>query len=644
MQSSANLLTQPCPDMGLVVAEENRLANIYDIVKNSAADRKRTIAHHDDNTKLLETERLESRNWQEKNELTEKLVANGFHNPRKYLVEYQESSISCPYFGIIGIKDENKRIGEREYLIGRQTLMNGTKVAIVDWRRSEVSRLYYDYLIGEDYLETFNGVEREGVITRRDSVVIAKQVLRRIETPTDTYELIDGAWYVNGAFQTTADTKIKEKDHRLTDIVSLISSDQFRMITSENEGCLLLSGSAGSGKTSVAIHRLSYLQFNKPDNFRQERCIVIVFNRTLRDYLKKTSDDLLGKTRIETFSSWALSALGELGVYSLKTTLQDPYCQQKKNSGVSPLLHKYVKETSRIEPVADLWRFYSQIYFIDTLIPGEKKASFAAEIQQNLIDKSRQVTFSDVSILLRLCQLRKGQGAVVTGALSFYDHLILDEAQDLASTELGALLASTTPKRSCTIAADEQQRILSFIDATGFPKFRTHLQTVGLTKESLSISYRSGRAIMELAAKVSGRPAGETNNPEGVVKFHHATTTEDALLKLRDVVSSLNASDPNSLTAVICKKKTDLTKLHQALAGLDGLSQKPGEVTFDPGILVVIPFQVKGLEFSHVVIWNPSESDYHNNDTDRNLLYVAITRACKELHIVHYKPLVKYLC
>jgi len=66
-------------------------------------------------------------------------------------------------------------------------------------------------------------------------------------------------------------------------------------------------------------------------------------------------------------------------------------------------------------------------------------------------------------------------------------------------------------------------------------------------------------------------------------------------------------------------------------------------VTFDPGILVVIPFQVKGLEFSHVVLWNPSESDYHNNDTDRNLLYVAITRACKELHIVHYKPLVKYL-
>jgi len=43
----------------------------------------------------------------------------------------------------------------------------------------------------------------------------------------------------------------------------------------------------------------------------------------------------------------------------------------------------------------------------------------------------------------------------------------------------------------------------------------------------------------------------------------------------------------------------------------------------------------KGLEFDAVILWNPDERSYHTNDEDAKLMYVAITRAMHELHIIY---------
>ena len=76
------------------------------------------------------------------------------------------------------------------------------------------------------------------------------------------------------------------------------------MITSEaTDGCTLITGGAGSGKTVVSLHRLSCLQFNDPDRFAPERCLVLMFNKVLRNYVRQTSTDLLGSTKVDTFSA-----------------------------------------------------------------------------------------------------------------------------------------------------------------------------------------------------------------------------------------------------------------------------------------------------------------------------------------------------
>jgi len=625
--------------MDIVAKEQERLAEIYKIIDRAAADRSNSIAGHDTRTRELEQERLASVSWKEKNELAEKLVEHSHHNPRKYLNDFS-ANIDSPYFGIIGIDDEDVKIGNREYLIGKQTLLDGNRVVVVDWRKAELSRLFYDYEQGEEYLETIQGREREGILIRKDKIGIGRRILHRIETSSDTYELVDGDWQCNGAtFQTSADTKSLARDHRLVDIIALIDPDQFRMITKDTDGCTYITGGAGCGKTTVALHRLSYLQFNQPGNFRQDRCLVLMFNRVLRNYVLKTSGDLLGKTRVDTFSAWSLTALGQLGVYSLTTSFDDPYSARKKNSAISPLLVRYVKETGKIDPVMDMWRFFSCQFVLDALFtsPGQREA-FASEVQRKLIEKDRVVTFPDLSILLRLSQLRKPADAVVQGALNWYDHVIVDEAQDLAAVELEAILAATSPRRSLTVCADEQQKILSFVDSAGFGNFRQQLQLSGLDKEMLTISYRSAREILELASRVSGKPVDTSKAHSGVVKFYREKDSGDAAMKVRLIAEQAVGKEPNSLTAVICKKKTDIKAVHRVLAGVPGLHGE-GEISFDPGVLVVNAHQVKGVEFTNVILWNPSDTDYRQTVTDRNLLYVAVTRASKRLYAVHWSPL-----
>jgi DNA helicase II / ATP-dependent DNA helicase PcrA len=625
----------------IIELEEKRLSSIYEVIERSSHDRGRAIVLHDGRTRELEKQRLDAVGWREKNSLTEKLVEHGHHNPRKYLVEFEQKN--SPYFGLIGIDDADKRFGQKSYLIGKQMLMDGNRVVIVDWRRAEISQLFYDFEEGEEYEATIQGVDREGVITLKTKVGIDRRTLHRIETSSELLELSEGEWRSkSGAVASSSETKSQQSDHRMVDIVSLISAQQFGMITKNSSGCTYLTGSAGTGKTTVALHRLSYLQFAQPELFRQERCLVLMFNRTLRDYVKKTSNDLLGATRVDTFSAWALTALKALGV-TVITSFEDSFGARKKSSQLSRLLARYVGETRRMDPVVDLWKFYTQPYLQEVLFPEvREREAFRSEIQRKIESKDRIMSFSDVSILLRLCQLRRNPDSTVTGAFNYYDHIVVDEAQDFSQLELESILAASSVRRSLTVCADENQKILSFVDADGFTNFRGKLVSLGLDKETLSLSYRSAREIMELAARVSGRAVDASKAHSGVAAFHEVQSFAAATEKLRELLAELAAADPGALTAVICKKKADVRQIRAALGAFPALH---GEemITFEPGVLVVNTHQVKGLEFTNVVLWDPNDSDYRDNDLDRNLLYVAVTRACKRIDVIHWRALAKGL-
>jgi DNA helicase IV len=631
-----------------IKGEEDRLEYVCRVVDKYIMERGGKLAIHDKKMDTYKKERMDAVDFREKDELNLQMRDLTYHNPRKYLPGFQHSK--NPYLAGLVIQDTNKRIGTQHILFGKQSMTDGSKVIVVDWRKAAISRLYYEWDEGEEYEENINGQERTGIIQKKISYGIRNRSLESLKTGEWWLRKNAGVWgqgidSAPGKPQNaTMSHKENEGDYSLTDIVSLISREQFRLITQNIEGCLHLSGGAGCGKTTVALHRLSFLMFNEPESFRPQRCMVVMFNRSLCDYVKQTSTDLLGNdTSVTTFHAWATKALLSLGVnVRFSANYGKGLATIKKSSGMQQALAEYVASNKRkkeMSAIEDLGRFYACSERIEKHCKplGNAIKAIGAE-SQRLADGATELPFDDAGILLLLEQLRGGQHEY-QGALNWYDHIVIDEAQDLSACELKSLFYATSDKRSMTICADAHQKILDFVDGSGFSAFQMDMQKQGMQAGSLDVSYRSTAQIMDLANRVANRESVEVVNEGPDPRFHYWNNKEETLEHLRRSLAALMAKEPQSLTAVICRYKKEAQEVFQALKGVPGLRLQTSSLSFEPGVLVTNIHQVKGLEFSGVIMWNPTHKAYPYTEIGRNLLYVGLTRASNRLAVYHFEGL-----
>ena len=95
-------------------------------------------------------------------------------------------------------------------------------------------------------------------------------------------------------------------DKHLPDIAALIDPEQFDLITRPDSGPVVIRGGAGSGKTTVALHRIAYLAFAHPTRFAPQRMLVVVWGRALRDYVSKVLPNLgVQGVGVVTWSDWS---------------------------------------------------------------------------------------------------------------------------------------------------------------------------------------------------------------------------------------------------------------------------------------------------------------------------------------------------
>ena len=624
-----------------VFEEEQRLPDICQAVDRYCLDRKAKLVEHDRKIKALGVERLESVDPREKDRLTREIQRLSQYDPAKYLIPFEQKDV--PYLAGVVINDDDPRIGRRHLLFGKQGLIDGSKVVVVDWRKAEVSKLYYEWDEGENYEEDIGPRERSGMIEKKISYGIQKRELLTIQTGAGLLVKTDGVWGDQGQQNASAVRKESVGDHRMVDIVALISREQFKLITQQHEGCLYLTGGAGCGKTTVALHRLSYLLFNHPELFRPQRCLVVMFNRSLCDYVRQTSTDLLTDLLpVETFHSWAAKALRSLGVAAKFSAHPGKGLGHlKKQTGMYQALIEYTRATKEpAHPVADLGAFYSQANLLQKHLTSRKVVQLTRDGHQIVADEAQtpELAFDDAGILLHLIQLRRGNDEC-RETLGWYDHILIDEAQDLSLIELKALTFASSKRRSMTVCADEKQKILDFVDSEGFAAFQMDLKTQGLSSGQLDVSYRSTAQIMALASKVSGRPIGKVVNEGPDPRFHQWQHQNESLTHLKHALKVLLSRETKSLTAIICRYKVEAQTIYAAIKDLPGIRLQTSALTFEPGVLITNAHQVKGLEFGGVILWNPSQKAYPVTELGKNLLYVAITRASNRLAIYHHEPL-----
>ena len=600
-----------------------------------------------------------------------------------------------PYFAHLRLREED---GERDLCLGRATCIE-RGVRIVDWRNAPVSRIFYGYRQGDDYEESFGGRTRAGEVVARRTVRIRDGALDRIEAPEGTFVCEAGAGPGAGPTWLHADAEAprlaggessalrahdarrgsgrrlgtdlagdrRKADKRLAEITSLIDARQFELITRDRAGFLVIRGTAGSGKTTVALHRIAYLAYDDP-GFDSERTLFLVFSPALCRYVEHVLPSLgVSQVRIETWRDWAARArrrhfpalprdlrqdtpleisraklhpaLASALALQVATQPGDPSPEQALDDWASVLTHEallrncFAREAPGLLEEAALARFvdWNRRRNEELFAWLEGDPEIAAELDPE-----------DEALLLRAWQLRVGPLVGRAGRPLRYRHVAVDEVQDFSPIEVSVLIDCLDEHRSITLAGDTQQHLTSTSGFGSWPEFLGRLGVAGAEIETLRVSYRSSREIASFAQAVLGSLREDETPPLAVrsgppVELFRFTDRGAAVAFLADALRELAQGEPLASVAVLTPSRADTRAWHEGLERC----QLPRlrvvahqEFTFAPGVEVTEVEQAKGLEFDYVIVTDADAESYPTSHEARRHLHVAATRAVHQLWLL----------
>ncbi|WP_213423484.1 RNA polymerase recycling motor HelD [Bhargavaea massiliensis] len=220
--------------------------------------------------------------------------------------EELEAVLQNPYFARIHFRKDGE--GAELLYIGKTSLFHREtqEPVIVDWR-SPVANVYYDGRIGEVTYKV-NGEESHGHLYAKRQYKIEGGTLMDIRDVdlTTNDELLQQA--LSG-----------KADVRLTEIVSTIQKEQNEIIRANLKRPIIVQGAAGSGKTTIALHRISYFLYTMGKNFPPEKLMILAPSELFIGYISDVLPELgVNKIRQTTFETFVLGATG------LKLKVADP--------------------------------------------------------------------------------------------------------------------------------------------------------------------------------------------------------------------------------------------------------------------------------------------------------------------------------
>lgn len=203
-----------------------------------------------------------------------------------------------PYFGKVTFKEVDESTAEELY-IGRFGLTpEGTyEPVIVDWR-APVASLFYKGSLGETTYPVPEGNVEVDILGRRQVIIKKGQLQGIFDSEVDVKDEI---------LQMVLTSNSGEK---LKDIVMTIQEEQDEIIRAPKDKVIVVNGVAGSGKTTIALHRVSYLLYNYRKQFG-DKVLILGPNDIFMDYIAQVLPTL-GESNIKqmTFQNFAISEIG----------------------------------------------------------------------------------------------------------------------------------------------------------------------------------------------------------------------------------------------------------------------------------------------------------------------------------------------
>ena len=190
-----------------------------------------------------------------------------------------EKTINTPFFGRIDFLHEEDDADTVCYIGKVGVLDHQGNPITVDWR-APISTLYYDSNIGYAEYCAPEGIVKGNLKLKRQFNIEGGKLKSFQDVDTVSNDELLKPYLSTSA------------DNRLKNIVATIQSEQNAIIRKSLYANLIIQGTAGSGKTTVALHRTSYLIYNEQKNFKENQFIVIGPNAYFMDYISSVLPDL----------------------------------------------------------------------------------------------------------------------------------------------------------------------------------------------------------------------------------------------------------------------------------------------------------------------------------------------------------------
>ncbi|OAA94515.1 helicase IV [Clostridium coskatii] len=217
---------------------------------------------------------------------------------RKLEEKYKKILLS-PYFGRMDFLERGDEKTQKCYIGSFNLINDNFDFLVYDWR-APISSMYYDYEIGKaNYICPEGKIHGEITLKRQYKINNGK-----IEYMFDSNLNIDDE-ILQGILSKSTDSKMKN-------IVTTIQREQNKVIRNEDYKNLIVQGPAGSGKTSIALHRIAYILYKHRDKIASKNIIIFspneIFNEYISNVLPQLGEDNMCQTTFKEYMQKVLES------------------------------------------------------------------------------------------------------------------------------------------------------------------------------------------------------------------------------------------------------------------------------------------------------------------------------------------------
>lgn len=512
-----------------------------------------------------------------------------------------------PYFARIDFACSGGR--PASYYIGRFGFSHERRRLVVDWR-APIASVYYDSPLGSASYSSPAG-RVDGKLSRKRQFKISGGVMEYAIENSET--LRDDALQRELAHSST---------EKMRSIIATIQREQNAIIRNERARTLLIQGAAGSGKTSIALHRVAYLLYRFKGELSASEVAILSPNKVFASYISNVIPELgEGAVRELGFGELAVRALGG----SLRFEPQRNALEERDEGWRERCRFKSTLEFARrVEDYSMQLRKTASLKTPLAAYRGFLRGIGAEEMLRML--GTGAVEWEDLAPLI---VIKAALGGL--GEQRRVKHLVVDEMQDYTPVQHAALKLLFPGCRK-TVLGDFNQALnpcceYSLEDVRSLYPEAEHI--------TLNKSYRSTFQIMDFARRISSQPQLEPVLRHGEEpRVIACASKEEEMGEALRLVREFQASGRATL-GIIAKTDLDARRAYEVLAGSCELHLlAPESTNFTGGVSVASIRMAKGLEFDEVIVLDASNATY-GEPFDRTLLYIACTRALHKLSLLH---------